>query len=232
MKPLRNRVTQAIRTRQHTAGFRSYRFRLGYRFGTVIVAIGLATILSLVVEFSGQKPLKAEEKRFLERYELIRSKLAHDDLAGAKVESSVLVRSLPSDIATAAQSIADSDTLESARLGFAALSRRAVSIAHNREGYFVIYCPTTGCPQQCASCPMSRFSDWVQTNPAVENPFLGADQTRSARRLVYTNKMFGALIFAHGALNCPARVTPPSRAYLIAFKETSRVYETGVQDPQ
>lgn len=162
---------------QDTEG-RSYRLRFGYRFTVVVAAISLGTLVMLVVaEFSGQKPLSAQEKTFLEKYEIIRSKLAHDELVGARHESSVLARSFSSHIGKAAQAIADSEGLEQARLGFVTLSQQAIPMARNRKGYYVMYCPPVGCPQGCEECPMWRFGEWVQVNRAVENPFTGGDQT-------------------------------------------------------
>lgn len=166
-----------MRRHQRAVQCRSYRFGLGYRFSTVLVAIGLGTVLLLVAESSRQKPLSVEEKTFLERYEIVRSKLAHDDLAGARGESSPLVQFPGLRVATTAQAIADSNTLEQARTGFTGLSKQAVSIARNKKGYYVMHCPPVGCPQNCGTCPMSRFSDWVQITPVVENPFLGGNQT-------------------------------------------------------
>jgi hypothetical protein len=168
----------AIRSHQHLAGRRSYRFGFGYKFGAVLVAIGLGTTVLLVTEFSGRKPLTAEEETFLERYEIIRAKLAHDELSGARNESSLLTQFSRSPIATAARAIAEGETLAQARLGFVALSEQAILIARNRNGYYVMYCPLVGCPQNCENCPMSRFGDWLQITPAAENPFVGADQAR------------------------------------------------------
>ncbi len=174
-------MTQKKRTsgsRQHRRGCRSYHFRLGHKLGAVLVAIGLGTILLLVAEFSGRKPLNVQEKTFLQSYENIRSKLAYDDLDGARAESSLLVQFPGSRVATAAQTIADSDTLEQARLGFVAMSEQAILIAQNRKGYYVMYCPPVGCPQHCESCPMSKFGDWVQIDSRAENPFVGTEQSR------------------------------------------------------
>jgi hypothetical protein len=144
----------------------------------VLVAIGLGGLALLVAEFTGRGPLSAEQKAFLQHYEIIRSKLAHEDLAGAQAESLVLTRSVRTRPGKAAKVITESDTLDAARLGFAVLSQQAVSMARNREGYYVMYCPPVGCPQNCAECPMSRFSDWVQTSPVAENPFVGPGQTK------------------------------------------------------
>ena len=172
-----SRMKHVVRSHLLSPSHRSRGFSLGYRGVTALIAIGIGSLALLVAEFSGRGELKAEEKAFLERYEIIRSKLAHDDLAGARAESSVLTRSLRRRSGRAAKLIVESKTLETARLGFAELSRQAVKVVRNREGYYVLSCPPVGCPQKCKKCPMSRFGDWVQTNPAVENPFIGADQT-------------------------------------------------------
>lgn len=174
---MHGQIKHVVHSYLHSPARQCHRFSIGYRATAVLVAVGVGGLVLLVAEFAGRGALHAEEKAFLERYEIIRSKLAHDDLAGAQAESSVLARSMRTRSGRAARVIVESKTLETARLGFAVLSRQAVSMARNREGYYVMYCLPVGCPQNCENCPMSRFSDWVQTNPAVENPFVGVGQT-------------------------------------------------------
>ena len=173
---IQSRMQHVVRCRSRSPSFWLRGFSIGYRSISVVVAIGVGCFVVVVTEFSARKALTAEEKTFLQRYEIIRSKLAHDDLVGAKAESSVLARSLRTRSGRAARVIVESDTLQMARRGFAVLSRRAVSIARHREGYVIMYCHgTTCCPKFCVSCPTPPFGDWVQIDRVVENPFAGAN---------------------------------------------------------
>lgn len=98
--------------------------------------------------------LTKEQRKFLSNYEGVRAALASDDLAAAKRSAANLSGS------SAAGEIAKATSLEVARESFKKLSTEAVALAKGQEGYYV------------ATCPMAR-ADWVQTSPAISNPYYG-----------------------------------------------------------
>jgi hypothetical protein len=107
-------------------------------------------------------PLTAEQKQFLEHYEMIRSSLAADDLAKAKQAAHILAESKNGEAAVAAE-IAKTSSIKTAREAFKRLSASATRIAANQQGYYVM------------TCPMTENGHWVQTSAEVANPYFGAE---------------------------------------------------------
>lgn len=100
--------------------------------------------------------LRAAEnnKQFLAGYEKARAALAKDNLAEAKKASA--------DLGEPGAALAKTETLDAARIAFAALSDNAIKAASGQPGYYVMH------------CPMLK-KDWVQTNSKIENPYGGKD---------------------------------------------------------
>lgn len=94
------------------------------------------------------------EKGFLLGYEAVRAALAADDLAGARAAAASIVE------CPAAVGLTKAPNLDLARVAFTKLSEQAVPLATGRSGYYIVECPMVGSP-------------WVQTTPAVSNPYLG-----------------------------------------------------------
>jgi hypothetical protein len=105
--------------------------------------------------------LTAEQKQFLEHYEMIRSSLAADDLAKAKQAAHILVESKNGEAAVAAE-IAKTSSIKTAREAFKKLSASATRMAANQQGYYVM------------TCPMTQDGHWVQTTREVANPYFGS----------------------------------------------------------
>lgn len=99
-------------------------------------------------------PLTQADTTFLAEYEKIRAALADDDLATAKKSAAAL--------GDAGATLAASKNLEEARTAFVTLSATAEKLASGQSGYYVLY------------CPMVKH-DWVQTTPAVGNPYGGRE---------------------------------------------------------
>jgi len=94
-------------------------------------------------------------KAFMAPYVQIESALANDDLAAAQTAA----KALPLD--KDAKAIASSKDLEAAREAFKSLSKKAVSISGDDEGYYVFL------------CPMVKDGYWVQTSTTCANPYQG-----------------------------------------------------------
>ncbi|MFV1994808.1 MAG: DUF3347 domain-containing protein [Verrucomicrobiales bacterium] len=88
--------------------------------------------------------------------------LANDNLDDAK-EAAAKIADLDkeSSSAPAAGALAKSSSLEEARDHFKALSKAAISLAGDKEGYHVI------------ACPMVKDGQWLQKDTTVKNPYKG-----------------------------------------------------------
>src|ERR1700693_4143912 len=94
-------------------------------------------------------------KAYMEPYGKIQVALANDDLAGAQAAAKTLT--LDKD----AQAIAASKSLDDARTAFKSMSKKAVAMASDDEGYYTF------------KCPMVENGYWIQTTTKTNNPYLG-----------------------------------------------------------
>ncbi len=94
-------------------------------------------------------------KAFIVPYGQIQAALAIDDLAAAQKAASALP--LDKD----AKAISSSTGLDTAREAFKSLSRKAIAMAGDDEGYHVFL------------CPMVKEGYWVQTSTKCANPYEG-----------------------------------------------------------
>lgn len=147
------------------------------------LVIGLAALAALVfavaIVSSQPRRLTEEETTFLHRYEQVRAALARDDLEGAKVASANLA-ARAGNVQKFAADLAGSDTLNSARQAFKAISHMAVELARKQPQYYVVEC-TMPCPEKCLKCPMGQFGRWVQVSPEVSNPYMGLEKPHCGR---------------------------------------------------
>ena len=105
----------------------------------------------------------------LGQYESIRASLAKDDARGAKrtaanfQRESVASAAAGADttVSTSVAKIAAATALEPEREAFRAWSAYVIALTKNVEGFYVIHCPVPGC------------GDWLQTDPNVDNPYMG-----------------------------------------------------------
>jgi len=149
------------------------RRRLTLIFGAAFVA---AMILAgFIVRSSLPVKRKEIDRAMLRQYDSIRVALSHDDLALAEKAAATLARSYQKrrPISAAAQALSKADSLEAARDAFSTMSAETVKMARGHKEYYVVGCSMNQCPAHCVNCQMSRFSDWVQTDVAIANPFMG-----------------------------------------------------------
>ncbi len=149
------------------------RRRLKLIFGAAfLAAIALA---GLLIWSSLPVKLTEVDRAMLKQYDSIRVALSHDDLALAEKAAATLADSYQKRRAIfgAAQALSKADSLEAAREAFSTMSAEAVRMARGHKEYYVVGCSMNQCPAPCVNCQMSRFSDWVQTDPAIANPFMG-----------------------------------------------------------
>ena len=111
----------------------------------------------------------------LAQYETLRRALANERLEEARSAAHAIAKLADAKppISAHAQVVAQSESLEKARQDFVPLSEAVVALARGRPGFFVMHCPIQGCPEPCESCPMDRYSPWIQTSREVENPYMG-----------------------------------------------------------
>jgi hypothetical protein len=97
--------------------------------------------------------LSEQDKQFLTAYGKAHDALVADDLAGAKKAAS--------DLGSDGADLSKSKSLDEARSAFGKLSNKAVKMAVEQPGYYVMHCPM-------------KNKDWVQTSEKVANPYGGA----------------------------------------------------------
>ena len=101
------------------------------------------------------------EDAILDNYVAVSTALAQDNLAGAKSAAATLAENTKDKpLAEHASALAKSDSLETARAHFKAVSEEAVKLATGKADYFVF------------TCPMAK-ADWVQKTKEVQNPYMG-----------------------------------------------------------
>lgn len=124
-----------------------------------LLIAGLLTVGSLTRLFGHEhgEALNDQQKAFLRGYESVRAALAADNLSAAKNAAAAIKED------ENAEALAKSASLADAREAFKKLSKRAVHVASDQEGYFI------------ANCPMVKNGEgnWVQTTGKVSNPYFG-----------------------------------------------------------
>jgi len=149
--------------------------RRGIRFvfGTALVIV--MVLAAVIIRSSLPVTLTDADRAMLKKYESIRIALSQDDLGSAQKEAVALASSYKErrQVTTASLALSKTDSLESARDAFSTMSVEAVKMARGHEEYYVVGCSMNQCPAPCVDCQMWRFSDWVQTDPAIANPFMG-----------------------------------------------------------
>ncbi len=136
--------------------------------------LSLLVVLALMAGCGrhAQRPASAlseNETKALAAYEKIRVALASDNPRNAKRAADELiaaVQSVPASDKSAAflepaKGFSKATALDSARDAFRALSRVAIHIAGDVAGFYVM------------TSPMAADSEWLQTTPDVDNPYLG-----------------------------------------------------------
>ncbi len=103
-------------------------------------------------------------KAFLEPYFKIQTALAKDDLAAAQQAAKTLPLDKP------AQEIAASTSLDDARKAFQKMSKEAVDMAADDEGYHVFKCPMMG-------------GYWLENSTKTLNPYLGTSMPGCGKML-------------------------------------------------
>jgi len=162
-QPQKNRLRAAMLDR------RRVRLIFGAAFVAAIVFAGIIIRSSLPIR------LTDADRAMLRQYDSIRVALSQENLASAQKAAATLVGSYQKrrPIFAAAQALSKADSLEAAREAFSIMSAEAVKMARGHKEYYVVGCSMNQCPAPCVNCQMSRFSDWVQTDPSIANPFMG-----------------------------------------------------------
>lgn len=132
---------------------------------TSLQAIAGAFLAGLIAVSASAKEASKEETACLNAYHQVHEDLAKDDLAGAKKSASDLAQKATAaksdSIAKHAAELSKSDSLESARTHFQAISDECIKMAAGVDGQHVF------------TCPMAK-ADWLQTDSKqASNPYMG-----------------------------------------------------------
>ena len=138
--------------------------------GTLVIIAGAGAVY-----YSLPHKLTPDERVMIRHYESVRTALSGDDLATARSAASPLIDSARnnSQIRRSATALREAESLQAARVAFAAISSPIVKLASGNDGYYRIGCSMARCPVQCERCLTIEFGDWIQTSPVVQNPFMG-----------------------------------------------------------
>lgn len=123
-------------------------------------------LLTTLIGLSALAGVRAAENpsALIARYEKISAALVANDIAVAQAAARQLAaeagRLHRAGITTAAQAVAQAGDLAAARAAFKTLSNETIALARHQKGYFIM------------TCPMAQ-ADWVQSTPAVANPYFG-----------------------------------------------------------
>jgi hypothetical protein len=149
------------------------RRRIKFVVGAVVV-IGFI-LTAVLIRNSLPVKLTDADRAMLTQYQSIRLALSQDDLVSAQEAAATLANSYKDrrQVTLATLALSKADSLEAARDAFSAMSIEAVKMARGHGEYYVVGCSMNQCPAPCVNCQMFRFSDWVQTDPAIANPFMG-----------------------------------------------------------
>src|SRR5438477_3833045 len=109
------------------------------------------------------------DRAMLTQYKSIRVALSQDDLSLAQNVAATLAISYKGrrQVVAAALALSKAKSLEPARDAFSIMSIEAAKMVRGHEEYYVVGCAMNECPAPCVNCQMWRFSDWVQTDPAI-----------------------------------------------------------------
>lgn len=146
----------------------------------VVLIFGAAFVAAIVlagIVIRGSLPIRLTDadRAMLRQYDSIRVALSQENLAFARKAAATLADSYQKrrPVSAAAQALSKADSLEAARDAFSTMSAEAVRMARGHKEYYVVGCSMSQCPAHCVNCQMWRFGDWVQTDAAIANPFMG-----------------------------------------------------------
>ncbi|MDE3098398.1 MAG: DUF3347 domain-containing protein [Verrucomicrobiota bacterium] len=139
----------------------------------ILLAAMAGLFLSAGASMASNMALMEPVRSVFDHYLKIQADLANDSLKGVPAEAHAIagavqgesMKMLPDKVATEAETLAKASDLKSARTAFKALSNSLVKYLdqhHAKSAYVEVY------------CPMARAS-WLQTNRAVNNPYLGQE---------------------------------------------------------
>ena len=131
-----------------------------------ILNLGVPLVIAALIAVPAfARQASNEEAACLKAYHQLHDALAKDDLAAAKKSAADLAEKAKAAKCVAtpqhATELAKSDSLESAREHFKAISEECIKMAAGIDGQYVF------------NCPMKK-ADWLQTDSKqVSNPYMG-----------------------------------------------------------
>ena len=143
-----------------------------------LLTILAATLISWSFAPQSARAHGSEEamKAFMDPYGKIQVALANDDLPAAQTAA----KALPLD--KNAQVIAASKNLDDARTAFKGISKKAIKMAADDEGYYVF------------KCSMVDDGYWIQTSTKCANPYMGKSMPGCGKMFTKEDamKLFGS----------------------------------------
>lgn len=145
------------------------------RLALLIGGAVIVMMLGLIVVFSLPHRLTQQERVLIGHYDSVRTALSLDDLPAARAAASGLEASSRGykEIMKAATALARTESLPAARDAFQAMSSQVIKLASGNDGYYRVGCSMAGCPSPCEPCDTTKFGDWIQISPVIQNPFMG-----------------------------------------------------------
>lgn len=123
----------------------------------------ILTLSALAAAFLGWAGVARAQDAVLDNYTAVSTALAQDNLSAAKSAATILAESAKETaLAEHSSALAKSDSLDTAREHFKAISEEAVKLADGKAGYYVF------------TCPMVK-AEWVQKTKDVQNPYMGKE---------------------------------------------------------
>ncbi|HZS18711.1 MAG TPA: hypothetical protein VFA51_12355 [Candidatus Udaeobacter sp.] len=150
-----------------------HRRRVRLIFGAALV--GAIVFAAMMIRSSLAIRLTEADRAMLRQYDSIRVALSQENLTSVQKAAATLADSYQQrrSVSATAQALSKADSLEAAREAFSTISAEAVKMARGHKEYYVVGCSMNQCPAPCVNCQMWRFSDWVQTDATIANPFMG-----------------------------------------------------------
>jgi hypothetical protein len=136
--------------------------------GISLLGLAFSAPSVIAAEAATEAPAKVDPAdKSLDGYPAISTALYKDDLAAAQKAAAAMAKAhMDSPLAKHCQAIADSKTLEEARLHFKELSDAAIPMAKHMKTMHEMHCPMAS---------GGKGANWLQTSDAeVQNPYMGA----------------------------------------------------------
>ena len=150
------------------------KFNPALTLGLIGLALATPSVMAEDKHKHDEASHEAHADHMLEGYAVVSTALYKDDLAAAKKAASGMVKhDKDSAMAKHAQAIADSKSIDDARMHFKELSDIAIPIAKKEKTMHVAHCPMA---------MDGKGADWLQASDTeIQNPYYGASMAHCGK---------------------------------------------------